>query len=100
NLEAVPEAETVDFARTTPGSWLLGHVPWTEAEHRISAANVSRATAVALAIEPTTACLVLARRTWRGADRITHVRLTFPGDAYDLVARFAPQPGGDPAGRK
>jgi GntR family histidine utilization transcriptional repressor len=99
NLEAVPEAESVDFGRTAPGSWLLGHVPWTEAEHRISAANVSRATASALAIEPTAACLVLERRTWRGPDRITHVRLTFPGDAYDLVARFAPQPGGAPTGR-
>ena len=40
----------------------------------------------------TTGVTPLERRTWRGADRITHVRLTFPGDAYDLVARFAPQP--------
>ena len=91
NLETVPEAATVDFSRTAPGSWLLGHVPWTEAEHRISAANVSRATAGVLGVEPTAACLVLERRTWRGEDRITHVRLTFPGEAYDLVARFAPQ---------
>ena len=35
NLEAVPEAAEVDFAHIAPGSWLLGHVPWTEAEHRI-----------------------------------------------------------------
>ena len=40
------------------------------------------------------ACLVLERQTWRGADRITHVRLVFPGEAYDLVARFAPRPAG------
>ena len=92
NLESAPEAEAVDFAETAPGSWLLGHVPWTEAEHRISAANVERATSQVLGIEPTAACLVLERRTWRGADKITHVRLTFPGDAYDLVARFTPQP--------
>ena len=80
------------FARTAPGSWLLGHVPWTEAEHRIAAANVTRATSAVLEIEPTAACLVLERQTWRGEDRITHVRLTFPGEAYDLVARFSPQP--------
>ena len=91
NLETVPEAESVDFAGTAPGSWLLGHVPWTQAEHRISAANVQKATAAILGIEPTAACLVLERRTWRGEDRITHVRLIFPGEAYDLVARFAPQ---------
>lgn len=96
NLEAAPGAETVDFAHMPPGSWLLGHVPWTEAEHRISAANVPRATAAILAIEPTAACLVLERRTWRGDDKITHVRLIFPGEAYDLVARFAPSNGGGP----
>jgi GntR family histidine utilization transcriptional repressor len=90
NLESVPGADDVDFERTPPGSWLLGHVPWTEAEHRISAANVQRATATTLGIAPTAACLVLERRTWRGADKITHVRLIFPGEAYDLIARFAP----------
>jgi len=97
NLEAVPEAATVDFARTAPGTWLLGHVPWTEAEHRISAANVTRATSAVLGIDPMAACLVLERQTWRGEDRITHVRLTFPGEAYDLLARFSPQRPSDPS---
>jgi len=95
NLEAVPEAREVNFAEIAPGSWLLAHVPWTEAEHRISASHPSKAAAGLLSVELTAACLVMERSTWRGADRITHVRLTFPGDAYDLVARFAPQgPGG------
>ncbi|MCR5877301.1 histidine utilization repressor [Phenylobacterium sp. J367] len=92
NLEAVPEAERVDFGVLPPNSWLLAHVPWTEAEHRISAANASRATGAILAIDTVTACLIVERRTWRGADKITHVRLTYPGDAYDLVARFAHRP--------
>lgn len=91
HLAAVPEAADADFAAAPPGSWLLGHVPWTEAEHRISAANVSKVVAATLGLAPTAACLVLERRTWRGDERITHVRLTFPGEAYDLVARFAPQ---------
>ncbi|WP_293477917.1 histidine utilization repressor [Phenylobacterium sp.] len=93
NLESVPEAERVDFAVTPPNSWLLAHVAWTEAEHRISAVNVTRPTAAVLRIEATAACLVVERRTWRVGDKITHVRMTFPGDAYDLVARFAPGPG-------
>jgi GntR family histidine utilization transcriptional repressor len=93
NLEAVPEAREVDFAATAPGSWLLAHVPWTEAEHRISASHPSKGAAGLLSVEPTAACLVMDRSTWRGGDRITHVSLTFPGDAYDLVARFAPQGG-------
>jgi GntR family histidine utilization transcriptional repressor len=91
NLETVPDAAHVDFAGIAPGSWLLGHVPWTEAEHRISAVNAPRAVAHLLAIGPDAACLVMERRTWRGADHITHVRLVFPGEAYDLVARFAPR---------
>ena len=92
NLAAVPEARDVDFAEAPPGGWLLSHVPWTEAEHRISAANVTKATATILGLEPTAACLVLERQTWRGDDRITHVRLVFPGEACELVARFSPQP--------
>lgn len=94
NLASTPEAEAVDFAATPPGTWLLGFVPWTEAEHRITAVNVPRATARILNLDPTAACLSLERRTWRGGERITQVRLTFPGEAYDLVARFAPTPGG------
>lgn len=93
NLGSAPEAELVDFAVTPPNSWLLAHVAWTEAEHRISAVNVSRKTADLLRIDATAACLVVERRTWRVGDRITHVRMTFPGDAYDLVARFAPRSG-------
>ncbi len=90
SLASAPEAADIDFSATPPGTWLLGHVPWTEAEHRISAVNVSRATAATLGIDPSAACLSLERRTWRGDDRITYVRLTFPGDGYDLVARFTP----------
>jgi GntR family histidine utilization transcriptional repressor len=90
NLFAVPEAEAVDFAATPPGTWLLAHVPWTEAEHRISAVNLPKSTAAVLGVEPSTACLSLERKTFRGEDHITYVRLLFPGDAYDLVARFTP----------
>lgn len=91
NTQAVPEAVDADFSRTPPGTWLLDRVAWTTAEHRISAANPNRLTAKALGIDPATACLVLERRTWREHDRITYVRLVFPGEAYDMVARFAPQ---------
>lgn len=89
NVAAAPQAREADFAGTPPGTWLLHHVPWTEAEHRISAAAAGPA-GRALGVPAATACLVLERRTWRAQDRITDVRLTFPGEAYDLVARFTP----------
>lgn len=90
NLDATPEAGSVDFAQAPPGGWLLSHVPWTEAEHRISATNATAGVARVLGLQPGAACLILERRTWRGDDKITFVRLSFPGDAYDLVARFTP----------
>ena len=36
NVQAVPDALKQDFATTPPDTWLVGHVPWTEAEHRIT----------------------------------------------------------------
>lgn len=90
SLSAAPEAEAVDFSAASPGSWLLGHVPWTEAEHRISAVNAGRSARL-LGLDSDAACLVLERLTLRGEARITHVRMTFPGEAYDLIARFSPR---------
>lgn len=89
-LSATPEAEAVDFKRTPPGGWLLRHAPWTEAEHRITAAPASASEAGLLDIEASAACLCLERQTWRDGVGLTQVRQTFPGDRYDLVARFSP----------
>src|ERR1700730_18570600 len=90
NLQAVPEALREDFSTTPPNTWLVGHVPWTEAEHRITACNADKAAAEDLKIEEGAACLVIERRTWRNGDPITAVRLTHPGHLYDLIARFTP----------
>lgn len=90
NLSAVPEAATADFAAEPPGSWLLTHVPWTEAEHRITAFNAGAKELVALGIAAGAACMALERWTWRGDERITYARQVYPGDRYALVARFRP----------
>jgi GntR family histidine utilization transcriptional repressor len=88
DLEAVPEAATADFAVEPPGSWLLHHVPWTEAEHTISAVVADSRTAAALGIAIGAPCLVIDRYTWRSARTLTAVRLLYPGDTHRLVARF------------
>lgn len=90
NLAAVPEAAEVDFSAEPPGSWLLAHVPWTEAEHRITAVNAGAKELVALGIAAGAACMALERWTWRGGERITYARQVYPGDRYALVARFQP----------
>jgi GntR family transcriptional regulator, histidine utilization repressor len=90
NLQAVPEALKQDFSITPPNTWLVGHVPWTEAEHRITACNADKSIAGDLNIDQDAACLVIERRTWRNGEPITAVRIIHPGHLYDLIARFTP----------
>ena len=95
---AVPGMAEVDFSHSPPGSWLLHHTPWTEAEHRIGAAAATPDCAAALAVPPGTACLTVERRTWRGGEGITLVRQCFLAGHYELVARFGPrQPAATPS---
>lgn len=90
NVQAVPDVLKQDFSIVPPNTWLVGHVPWTEAEHRITACNADNDVAAELGIEPGAACLVIERRTWRNSEPITAVRLIHPGRLYDLIARFTP----------
>lgn len=93
NLSAVPEAGSEPFAELAPGAWLLHRVPWTAAEHRIRAEASGGAVADHLGLPAGTACLVVERRTSWADQPITFVRLTYPGDAHELVARFEPSQG-------
>jgi GntR family transcriptional regulator, histidine utilization repressor len=90
NLDVVAPAAAVDFARVPPGTWLLGHVPWSEAEHQITASLADDDTRKALALKKPAACLVVERRTWRKTKVITAVRVSSPNDLYRLTARFTP----------
>lgn len=89
NLDAVPAALTVDFRQESPGSWLLAHVPWTDARHRITAIASDQSVSDCLAIALGSPCLSIERWTWRTEEeRITHVRQIYPGDTYALMADF------------
>jgi GntR family histidine utilization transcriptional repressor len=90
NLSAVPEIEHEHFDRESPGAWLLRNVVWTEAEHSIRAISADEVMAKALQVSAGTACMSIARRTWRGTGLITFVRLVYPGERHRFVARFKP----------
>lgn len=90
NLDAVPDAENVDFATVSPTRWLLEHIPWTTAEHEISAEGATGEIAEVLDIPIGRSCLVMHRRTWNTRGPVTSVRLTYPGDRHTLKARFNP----------
>jgi GntR family transcriptional regulator, histidine utilization repressor len=98
SLAVVPAARDESFQGTAPGPWLVAHVPWTSAEHRISAAPADARVARRLDIPLAAACLVVERITWRGNDAVTHVRFVYPGAARELIARFEPSQGGRTAG--
>jgi len=87
-LGEVPEAAGADFAKEAPGTWLLGHIPWTQARHVIRAVTPTRKEAGLLTISASLACLELDRTTWRAGRFVTHVRQLFRGDRFDLVAEF------------
>lgn len=93
SLTVVPEIEAVNFAEVSPGTWLLRHIPWTEAETRLRAAGASRSEAALLELAAGAACLVVERRTWRNGKGVTSVRQVFDGGSYDMVARFSPSRG-------
>jgi GntR family transcriptional regulator, histidine utilization repressor len=91
SLNAVPTIEHASFESEPPGTWLLRHVAWTEAETRISATAADERVASLLHLDIGAPLLQIARRTWRGKDRITSVRQSFRAEAYDLFAKFRAQ---------
>jgi GntR family histidine utilization transcriptional repressor len=90
SLIAVPEAADALFAAVSPGPWLIAKSPWTSAEHRIRAVAADRAMAESLGVVEAAPCLVVERRTWMREQPVTHVTLTYPAGAHELVANFAP----------
>ena len=90
NAAAVKEAATETFAESPPGTWLLEHVPWSNAEHAIEAVNANETLATLLEIKVHAACLVVERRTWQLGTLITEARIIYPGVRHRLVGRFSP----------
>lgn len=90
SLQAVPDAMTNEFDGMPPGSWLLQHLPWSRAEHRIASVNADESLAGHLQVDLGAACLILERRTWLGDRAITYAKQVFVGDSYEWHARFGP----------
>jgi GntR family histidine utilization transcriptional repressor len=90
NLDCAPEAEHEVFADLAPGAWLLAQAPWTSAEHRIRARAADAKMAKRMHVDVGSPCLNIERRTWSAELPVTFVRLTYPGETHELVARFSP----------
>lgn len=90
NMDAAPGITCQPLDTQGPGRWLLAHVPWTDAEHKISARQAPDEIASQLQVQMHDACLVVDRRTWNDGAPVTHARLWHPGTSHNLVGHFKP----------
>ena len=58
-------------------------MPWTNAEHILSAKNADAEKAELLSLAERDALFVIQRRTWIKENMVTYVRLYYPGLFYD-----------------
>jgi len=89
NPEILPEFIQQDFSTITSTAYLLQQFKPDEMEHRVRAIMPDATTRKLLAMDAAQPCLELTRRTWRQDQVVTYVVLTYPGDRYDLGARYA-----------
>ncbi|HKJ51278.1 MAG TPA: histidine utilization repressor [Gammaproteobacteria bacterium] len=89
NAEAVPEFVQQDFTRITATAYLLQQYQPDEMEHRVRAVMPERESRELLRMGDHEPCLQLIRRTWKNSRVVTRVTLTYPGDRYELGARYA-----------
>jgi len=90
NAEAAPDITCQPLEAVGPGPWLLAHVPWSDAEHKITAQSASGDIAKHLEVKTGTACLVVDRRTWNQSVPVTYARLWHAGPQHSLVGHFEP----------
>jgi len=87
NLDVVPKAKTEPFDVEGPNGWLVERVPYTDAEHVLSAVNATAEDADLLGIEAGDALFRIERRTWLQSGVVTTVSLSHPGRDFRLQSR-------------
>ncbi len=90
NVDAAPGVLSHPLADESAGPWLIANVPWTEAEHTVSAQSAGPAESDALDVPIGSPCLVVERRTWNEDKPVSLARLWHPGSQHLLVGRFLP----------
>jgi len=89
NPALVPDFMSVDLTETTATRYLMELFKPDEMEHVVQAILPHKKIARILRMEPTNPCLQLTRRTWKDDRVVTLVTMIYPGNRYDLGARYA-----------
>lgn len=79
SLDALPDAETVDFSQSGPNEWLVTAVPFSNAEMSLLAVQADAKLATLLHCAKGDALFQTERSTWMDGQAITYVRLIFRG---------------------
>ncbi len=88
SLDLVPGFPDNDFTQVTPSEYLVGIIPAEEIEHTVRAVAPDAHAARLLTIERVEPCLQLVRRTWYRGRVVSRVTFLYPGNRYDLSARY------------
>lgn len=89
NPAVMPDFLNQDFSQITATAYLLQQFKPDEMEHRVRAIVADKTTRELLQMKSNQPCLELNRRTWKNDQVVTAVTLTYPGDRYELGARYA-----------
>jgi GntR family transcriptional regulator, histidine utilization repressor len=87
NLHAVPRAEQADFTLISPNEWLVGEVPYTNAEVKFSATRSDRKLSKLLDTVADEPIFLSERTTWLAELPVTNVLFYF-APAYQMIARY------------
>lgn len=84
NLSSIPSAATVDFANVSPNEWLLQQQPYSRVKTSLSAATPNEHDIAHLSLSPAEPVFVVRRETYLDGEWLTRVRLSHPGNAYEI----------------
>jgi len=87
NLGALPEAEDADFSVTGPNEWLVGEVPFSDAEISFAATAADNDLAQHLRCARGDPLFLSERTTWWKQEAITYVRLVF-ARGHKMTTRY------------
>ena len=84
----VPDFMNIDFTAQTSTRYLMELFRPDEMEHRVKAIMPDSKTRNLLKMDELQPCLKLSRRTWKNNQVVTYVTMIYPGDRYDLTAKY------------
>ncbi len=96
NPDLVPKFLSQDFTVETPSAFLVRTVPYSRADHRISAETATPHQSEMLHLSPNEPVLILERHTYSDEDVITTVRLYHPGSRIAFGGAFTPNRQSEP----